>query len=143
MVDLVEWAYPEDIPGARCTPEDGPWPRAYYLLDEAEIWDEFQRLADPSSIVFSPEKGWRADAVNFQPSLAAITQDRYVLRQLSVHGRLWSLTGVFDGGWSSFFAHNAPYQTHHLISVVNTDLISSFQVIWVTRPSSMSHTTSR
>jgi pyruvate dehydrogenase phosphatase len=97
MVDRIQWAYPEDVPNSRCTPEDGPWPRAFCLLDDAEIWEEFQRLADPSTVVFSSEKGWQADAVNFQPSPAAITQDRYVLRQLNVHGRLWTLTGVFDG----------------------------------------------
>jgi pyruvate dehydrogenase phosphatase len=99
MVELLQWAYPEDIPGSRCTAEDGPWPRAFYLLDEDEIWDEFQRLADPSSLLFSAEKGWRADGVNFQPSPIASTQDRYILRQLNVHGRLWGLTGVFDGGF--------------------------------------------
>ncbi|KAJ7118955.1 phosphatase 2C-like domain-containing protein [Mycena epipterygia] len=115
MVDLVQWAYLEDIPGSRCTPEDGPWPRAYYLLDEAEIWDEFQRLADPSSVLFSPEKGWRADGVNFQPSLAAITQDRYVLRQLNVHGRLWSLTGVFDGHLGD---ETVEHVAHHLPIIV-------------------------
>ncbi|KAJ7144942.1 phosphatase 2C-like domain-containing protein [Mycena crocata] len=115
MVDLLQWAYPEDIPGSRCTPEDGPWPRAYYLLDEAEIWDEFQRVADPSSVLISPEKGWRADGVNFQPSPTAITQDRYVLRQLSVQGRLWTLTGVFDGHLGD---ETVEHVAHHLPIIV-------------------------
>ncbi|KAJ7778741.1 phosphatase 2C-like domain-containing protein [Mycena maculata] len=115
MVDLLQWAYPEDIPGSRCSPEDGPWPRAYYLLDEEEIWEEFQRLADPSSIMFSPEKGWRADAVNFQPLPTAITQDRYVLRQLNVHGRLWTLTGVFDGHLGD---ETVEHVAHHLPIIV-------------------------
>ncbi|KAJ7491082.1 phosphatase 2C-like domain-containing protein [Mycena latifolia] len=115
MVELLQWAYPEDIPGSRCTPEDGPWPRAYYLLDEAEIWDEFQRLADPSSVLFSAEKGWRADGVNFQPSPTAITQDRYVLRQLNVHGQLWTLTGVFDGHLGD---ETVEHVAHHLPIIV-------------------------
>ncbi|KAJ6606203.1 phosphatase 2C-like domain-containing protein [Mycena vulgaris] len=105
MVDLLQWAYLEDIPGSRCTPEDGPWPRAYYLLDEAEIWEEFQRLADPCS----------PDGVNFQPSPAAITQDRYVLKQLNVHGRLWTLTGVFDGHLGD---ETVEHVAHHLPIIV-------------------------
>ncbi|KAJ6546825.1 phosphatase 2C-like domain-containing protein [Mycena capillaripes] len=115
MVDLLQWAYLEDIPGSRCTPEDGPWPRAFFLLDEAEIWEEFQRLADPSSVLFSAEKGWRADAVNFQPSPMTSTQDRYVLRQLNVHGRLWTLTGVFDGHLGE---ETVAHVAHHLPIIV-------------------------
>ncbi|KAF7353804.1 Mitochondrial type 2c protein [Mycena venus] len=115
MVDLLQWAYPEDIPGSRCTPEDGPWPRAFFLLDEAEIWEELQRLADPSSVLFSAEKGWRADGVNFQPSPMASTQDRYVLKQLNVHGRLWALTGVFDGHLGE---ETVAHVAHHLPIIV-------------------------
>ncbi|KAJ7885369.1 phosphatase 2C-like domain-containing protein [Mycena leptocephala] len=115
MVDLLQWAYPDDIPGSRCTPEDGPWPRAFFLLDEAEIWEEFERLADPSSVLFSAEKGWRADGVNFQPSPMASTQDRYVLRQLNVHGRLWTLTGVFDGHLGE---ETVAHVAHHLPIIV-------------------------
>ncbi|KAJ7253336.1 phosphatase 2C-like domain-containing protein [Mycena haematopus] len=115
MVDLLQWVYPEDIPGSRCTPEDGPWPRAFFLLDEAEIWEEFQRLADPSSILFSAENDWRADGVNFQPSPMASTQDRYVLEQLNIHGRLWALTGVFDGHLGE---ETVAHVAHHLPIIV-------------------------
>ncbi|KAF8191592.1 phosphatase 2C-like domain-containing protein [Mycena galopus ATCC 62051] len=115
MVDLLQWAYPEDIPGSRCTPEDGPWPRAFFLLDEAEIWEEFQRLADPSSLLFNAEKNWRADGVNFQPSPMASTQDRYILKQLNIHGRLWALTGVFDGHLGE---ETVAHVAHHLPIIV-------------------------
>ncbi|KAJ6500713.1 phosphatase 2C-like domain-containing protein [Mycena sanguinolenta] len=116
MVEPLQWAYPEDIPGSRCTPEDsGPWPRAFVLLDEAEIWEEFQRIADPSSILFSAENGWRADGVNFQPSPMASTQDRYVLRQLNIHGQLWALTGVFDGHLGE---ETVAHVAHHLPIIV-------------------------
>ncbi|KAF7359137.1 Mitochondrial type 2c protein [Mycena sanguinolenta] len=114
-MEPLQWAYPEDIPGSRCTPEDGPWPRAFYLLDEAEIWEEFQRLADPSSILFNAENGWRADGVNFQPSPMASTQDRYILRQLNIHGRLWALTGVFDGHLGE---ETVAHVAHHLPIIV-------------------------
>lgn len=116
MVDLLlQWAYPEDIPGARCTPEDGPWPRAYYFLGDAEIWEGFRRLADPSSVIFNQQNGWRADAVNFQPAPAANTQDRYVLRQLNIYGRLWTLTGVFDGHLGD---ETVEHVAHHLPIIV-------------------------
>ncbi|KAJ7184502.1 phosphatase 2C-like domain-containing protein [Mycena filopes] len=115
MVDRLQWAYPEDLPGSRCTPEDGPWPRAYYLLDEAEIWEEFEQFADPSSLLFSAEKGWRADGVNFQPAPDLPTLDRYVLRQLNVRGRLWTLTGVFDGHLGD---ETVAHVAHHLPIIV-------------------------
>ncbi|KAJ7042054.1 phosphatase 2C-like domain-containing protein [Mycena alexandri] len=115
MVDHLQWAYPEDLPGSRCTPEDGPWPRAYYLLDEAEIWEEFQRLADPSSLLCSAENGWRADGINFQPAPQSTTQDRYVLKQLNIHGRLWMLTGVFDGHLGE---ETVAHVAHHLPIIV-------------------------
>ncbi|KAJ7502258.1 phosphatase 2C-like domain-containing protein [Mycena galericulata] len=65
--------------------------------------------ADPTSVVFGSEHGWRADAVNFQPH--AITQDRYVLRQLKVHDQLWILTGVFDGHLGD---ETVEHVAHHL-----------------------------
>ncbi|KAK7035893.1 mitochondrial type 2c protein [Favolaschia claudopus] len=113
MVDLLQWAYPEDIPGSRCSPEDGPWPRAFYLLADEEIWDEFQRVADPSSIRLNGH--WQADGVNFQPSPMATTQDRYVLKQLDIHGQLWTLTGVFDGHLGE---ETVAHVAHHLPIIV-------------------------
>lgn len=91
------WAYSEDIPGSRCGPDDGPWPRAYKVLSEPDIWRELRVQARPQTIQFDAKHGWRADSINFQPSPSTRTQDRYVLKQLQIHGRLWSLTGVFDG----------------------------------------------
>ncbi|KAJ7611692.1 phosphatase 2C-like domain-containing protein [Roridomyces roridus] len=115
MVDQLQWAYPEDVRGSRCSPEDGPWPRPYYLLEEDEIWDEFQRVADPASVLIDAERGLHADGVNFQPSPAAITQDRYVLKQLNVHGQLWTLTGVFDGHLGD---ETVEHVAHHLPIIV-------------------------
>lgn len=102
MALLVErapsnWAYAEDIPGSRCGPEDGPWPRPYHVLGEAELWRELRILARPQSVLLDSRRGWRADSINFQPSPTTKTQDRYVVTQLDIHGRMWTLTGVFDG----------------------------------------------
>jgi hypothetical protein len=91
------WAYSEDIPGSRCGPEDGPWPRAYQILDDADIWRELRALAKPQTRVFNVEKGWRADMVNFQPAVGTRTQDRYVVKEIAIGNEKWSLTGVFDG----------------------------------------------
>jgi pyruvate dehydrogenase phosphatase len=95
-----KWAYLEDIPGSRCGPEDGPWPRAYQVLSEKDLWRELRILAKPQSIQFDPEGRYKADSINFQPSPTTKTQDRYVVTQLEVHGRLWPFTGVFDGMYS-------------------------------------------
>lgn len=91
------YAYAEDIPGTRCGPEDGPWPRSYVVLEEEGVWNELRTLAKPHSLPLGRDGKYRADSVNFQPSPSTKTQDRYVVTQLEVNGRLWSLTGVFDG----------------------------------------------
>lgn len=90
----LDWAYADDIPGSRCGPEDGPWPRPYQVLSDGEVVKELQALAKPQSVQLA---GRRADSVNFQPSPLTRTQDRYVIKTLTVGGREWSLTGVFDG----------------------------------------------
>lgn len=90
------WAYSEDIPGSRCGPEDGPWPRPYQVLEEQELWRELRILAKPQTRTLSAGK-YKADSVNFQPSPTTRTQDRYVVTELNVHDRLWTFTGVFDG----------------------------------------------
>ncbi|KAF8913368.1 phosphatase 2C-like domain-containing protein [Mucidula mucida] len=90
----LDWAYADDIPGSRCGPEDGPWPRPYQVLSDGEVVKELQALAKPQSVQLA---GRRADSVNFQPSPSTRTQDRYVIKTLTVGGREWSLTGVFDG----------------------------------------------
>jgi len=92
-----KWAYSEDIPGSRCGPEDGPWPRSYKVLNEKDLWRELRILAKPQSLKLDPEGKYKADSINFQPSPTTKTQDRYVVTQLEVHGRLWTFTGVFDG----------------------------------------------
>lgn len=90
----LDWAYADDIPGSRCGPEDGPWPRPYQVLNEDEVYKELQALAKPQSTELA---GRRADSLNFQPSLSTRTQDRYVIKALDIGGNQWSLTGVFDG----------------------------------------------
>jgi pyruvate dehydrogenase phosphatase len=100
------WAYSEDIPGSRCGPEDGPWPRSYQVLSEKELWRELRILAKPQSLKLDPEGRYRADSINFQPSPTTKTQDRYVVTQLEVHGRLWTFTGVFDGTYCFFDSVN-------------------------------------
>lgn len=94
------WAYSEDIPGSRCGPEDGPWPRSYQVLSEEELWRELRVLAKPQSTQLGAAGRFKADSINFQPSPSTKTQDRYVVTQLDVNGRLWSFTGVFDGVYS-------------------------------------------
>lgn len=91
------WAYSEDIPGSRCGPEDGPWPRSYQVLEEEDIWRELRMLAKPQSVMLDVARGYKADSINFQPSPSTRTQDRYVVKQLDIRGRTWTLTGVFDG----------------------------------------------
>lgn len=92
-----KWAYSEDIPGSRCGPEDGPWPRSYQVLTEKDLWRELRILAKPQSLKLDPQAKYKADSINFQPSPTTKTQDRYVVTQLEVHDRLWTFTGVFDG----------------------------------------------
>ncbi|XP_006458642.1 hypothetical protein AGABI2DRAFT_200439 [Agaricus bisporus var. bisporus H97] len=91
------WAYPDDIPGSRCGPEDGPWPRQYRVLSENEVWRELKELAKPHSVVFNNDRGFRADSINFQPSPKTKTQDRHVVTEINIRGQKWNLTGVFDG----------------------------------------------
>ena len=97
-----KWAYSEDIPGSRCGPEDGPWPRSYQVLNEEDLWRELRILSKPHTLKLGVEQGYKADSVNFQPSPTTKTQDRYVVTQLEVHGRLWAFTGVFDGTYLLF-----------------------------------------
>ncbi|KAJ7585675.1 phosphatase 2C-like domain-containing protein [Mycena floridula] len=107
------WAYSEDIPGSRCGPDDGPWPRSYKILDEAAIWRELRMLARPQTVQF--DANWRADSINFQPSPTTRTQDRYVVKQIRVKDRLWSLTGVFDGHLGDVTVEHV---AHHLPIII-------------------------
>ena len=88
-------AYHIEIPGSRVGPEDGPWPRPYNILTEAELTRELELTAKPLSFPLGPH--YSASGVNFQPCQGYSTQDRYTVQQLNVHGRVWSFSGVFDG----------------------------------------------
>jgi len=92
-----QWTYAEEIPGSRCGPEDGPWPRNYKVLDDEEIWKELKAAARPQS--YSLKQGRKVDTLNFQPSPRTRTQDRYAIREFQVGGELWTVTGVFDGAF--------------------------------------------
>ena len=88
-------AYDVEIPGSRVGPDDGPWPRPYHILPEAELTRELELMAKPLSFSLGPRHS--AHGVNFQPCHVYSTQDRYTVQQLNVHGRVWTFTGVFDG----------------------------------------------
>ncbi|EIW85610.1 protein serine threonine phosphatase 2C [Coniophora puteana RWD-64-598 SS2] len=91
----VVWS--TDIPGSRSDPEDADWPRPYTLLDRAAIFRTMAASADPSRTQLGGG-GRRADAVNFQPwGGPEASQDRYVVKQLDIGGRLWTVSAVFDG----------------------------------------------
>ncbi|KAF9009558.1 phosphatase 2C-like domain-containing protein [Cyathus striatus] len=114
-----DWAYADDIPGSRCGPEDGPWPRSYQVLKEDELWTELKFLAKPQTFTFDKHRGWKADAVNFQPSPKAKTQDRYVVTQLEIYGRMWTLTGVFDGHLGDVTVEHV---AHHLPIIIRDEM---------------------
>ncbi|KAL0947668.1 hypothetical protein HGRIS_013756 [Hohenbuehelia grisea] len=119
-----DWAFADDIPGSRCDPEDGPWPRAYRVLDDASLWRELSALAKPQSKLFDPARGFKADSLNFQPCPRTRTQDRYVVRQLNVHGRTWTFTGVFDGHLGDVTVEHV---SHHLPIIVREFLEGHFE----------------
>ncbi|ESK85253.1 mitochondrial type 2c protein phosphatase involved in regulation of pyruvate dehydrogenase activity [Moniliophthora roreri MCA 2997] len=120
----LDWAYSEDIPGSRCGPDDGPWPRPYQILEEEDIWRELRFLAKPQTFHFDTSRGWRADSINFQPSPSTRTQDRYVVKQLEINGRQWSLTGVFDGHLGDVTVEHV---SHHLPIIIQEFLQNAFE----------------
>jgi len=108
-------AYLHDIPGSRCDPEDG-WPKAYQILpDVRHIWSELTATARPHSVQLDRGQGLKADSLNFQPCPGTRTQDRYVVQQLDIHGRTWTLTGVFDGHLGDATVEHV---AHHLPIIV-------------------------
>ncbi|KIY48191.1 protein serine/threonine phosphatase 2C [Fistulina hepatica ATCC 64428] len=113
VLEPLSWAYPQDIPGNRLPPEDTQWPRPYHLLDDKNIWRELRLLAKPQSKMF--ESGIHVDSVNFQPAPGSRTQDRYVVKQIDVHGRSWTFTGVFDGHLGEATVEHV---AHHLPIIV-------------------------
>ena len=89
-----------DIPGTRYHPNDGQWPRTYQMLSEPELSRMLDEYAEPAVAEF--EDGLRADALNFQPFRRKASQDRYVVEQWDIDGKVWTMTGVFDGEISTF-----------------------------------------
>lgn len=71
----------------------------YVSLASSEVSSLLDELAHPYTIPLHSDvrKGLKADGVNFQPCKASRTMDRYVVEQIEVSGRVWTLTGVFDG----------------------------------------------
>jgi pyruvate dehydrogenase phosphatase len=91
-------AYLHNIPGSRCGPEDGPWPRPFRALQDADIWRELSALARPQTWNFETSNTLKqVECVNFQPCSRVYTQDRYLVQKLEINGKHWLLTGVFDG----------------------------------------------
>ncbi|KAG7086404.1 hypothetical protein E1B28_002359 [Marasmius oreades] len=119
-----DWAYSEDIPGSRTDPDDGPWPRSYQILEEDDIWHELRLLAKPQTFHFNTVRGRRADCINFQPSPSTRTQDRYVVKQLGINGRQWTLTGVFDGHLGDVTVEHV---SHHLPIIIQEFLQNAFE----------------
>jgi pyruvate dehydrogenase phosphatase len=78
-------------------PDDSPLRCAFVPLSETDLVRRLTALANPERTVFDATRGHLADAVAFQPCMRYNSQDRYVARQLDVHGRKWAFTGVFDG----------------------------------------------
>ncbi|KAF8188343.1 phosphatase 2C-like domain-containing protein [Pholiota molesta] len=110
-----QWVDQEAIAGSeRCASEEPPWP-PYTLLDEPDMWRELRVLARPQSTPLGPNERYKADSVNFQPAPSSKTQDRYVVTQLEVNGRLWAFTGVFDGHLGDVTVEHV---SHHLPIIV-------------------------
>jgi pyruvate dehydrogenase phosphatase len=78
-------------------PDDSPLRCAFVPLSEADLTQRLKALAKPERTVFDATRGHLADAVAFQPCTRHNSQDRFVVRQLDVHGKNWIFTGVFDG----------------------------------------------
>ena len=97
MIKTLPVAYDVEIPGSRVGPDDGPWPRPYSILAEAELTRALESTAKPES--FSLGSRYSAYGVTFQPCNGYLSQDRYTVQKLNVHDRVWTFTGVFDGQW--------------------------------------------
>jgi pyruvate dehydrogenase phosphatase len=73
--------------------------------------------------MLNPIRGWRADAINFQPCLTSRTQDRYIVQQLDIHGLTWTLTGVFDGHLGDV---TVEHTAHHLPIIIRDFLREAY-----------------
>ncbi len=78
-------------------PDDSPLRCAFVPLSETDLTQRLKALAKPERSVFDATRGHLADAVAFQPCTRYDSQDRFTVRQLDVHGKKWTFTGVFDG----------------------------------------------
>ena len=78
-------------------PDDSPLRCAFVPLSENDLSRRLATLANPKRTVFDAERGYLADTIAFQPCLRYNSQDRFVVRQLDIHGQKWTFTGVFDG----------------------------------------------
>ncbi|KAH8830262.1 phosphatase 2C-like domain-containing protein [Flagelloscypha sp. PMI_526] len=106
------WAFPEDIPGLR-VPDEVDWPKRYRSLKGRDLWEHLRYLAMPQAKNLL--NGQSAHTLNFQPSPDTRTQDRYVVKELNVHGSIWTFSGVFDGHLGDY---TADHVARHLPMVV-------------------------
>jgi len=84
----VEFAKQPDGAPLRCT---------FVPLSEADLVQRLKALAKLEWTVFDAMCGHLVDAVAFQPCTRYNSQDRFVVRQLDVHGKNWIFMGIFDG----------------------------------------------
>ncbi|KAI9462526.1 protein serine/threonine phosphatase 2C [Russula earlei] len=105
-------------------PDDSPLRCSFVPLSENDIAQRLAALARPERTVFDPARGHLADAVTFQPCTRYTSQDRFVVRQLDVHGMKWTFTGVFDGHLGDatveHTAHHLPIIVQQLLHKVMT-----------------------
>ncbi|KZV72474.1 protein serine/threonine phosphatase 2C [Peniophora sp. CONT] len=107
---MVTVERPDDAAPLKCTFEH---------LSASDVDARLRSLAHPETVAFDARRSARADAVTFQPCPSALSQDRYVMRQLEVHGQRWSFTAVFDGHLGdATVAHTA----YHLPIIVTEHL---------------------
>ncbi|KAF8471622.1 protein serine/threonine phosphatase 2C [Russula ochroleuca] len=96
-------------------PDDSPLRCAFVPLSENDLVRRLTALAKPERTVFDATRGHLADAVAFQPCVRYNSQDRFTVRQLDVHGKKWTFTGVFDGHLGDATVEHA---AHHLPIIV-------------------------
>jgi pyruvate dehydrogenase phosphatase len=84
-------------------PDDSPLRCTFEPLSEHDVVKRLAALAKPERTVFDAAHGRLADAVAFQPCTRYKSQDRFVVRQIDVHGTKWTFTAVFDGASLLFF----------------------------------------
>ena len=85
---------------------ESPVQYAFLALSPEEAEQRLRELAQPYTAEFAS-----IHSVTLQPCSAYRSQDRHVVKQLDVHGQLWTFTGVFDGRftfvWVLYFSLRA------------------------------------